>query len=126
MMDIDTHDTRHTSGVGEEGSALVFTCASCAKRVCDFCAVRGYWRVCLGCANRGGGSRSGHGNAHATGNMIGVGYGEGGCGMEVGVRGAGGGGGGAGGKVSSSGIGNVGKGMATMHGKRWVGGIGWC
>lgn len=96
MMDVD--DDR------EDCESSAFSCASCSKRVCDICAVRANWRLCLACANPG----SGNGNT--------LGYSGGGsCGMEAGVRG------GVGGAAGSA-IGH----MGMMGGKRWVGGIGWC
>jgi hypothetical protein len=85
MMDVDGDD--------DDGSA--YACANCSKRVCDTCAVRGDWRVCLECANPG----NGHGDAYVHG------YNSGGsCGMEAGT---------------TYGYGDRGE------QKRWVGGIGW-
>jgi hypothetical protein len=96
MMDID-NDLNLTAASNNDDDGRAYACASCSKRVCDTCAVRGDWRVCLECANPG----NGHGHA------VGHGYlhsGGGSCGMEAGTM---------------YGYGERGE------QKRWVGGIGW-
>lgn len=50
MLDVDGLDNMVDSEI-DEG----WQCALCAKRVCDTCAVRGDYRVCLECAVPGGG-----------------------------------------------------------------------
>jgi hypothetical protein len=92
MMDLDA-DLLLTSA-GGEGDA--YSCVQCCKRVCDTCAVRGDWRMCLECANPGNGfGRNRYGSA--AGVVGGLS-----CGMEAGAAS-----GGSGGE------------------KIWVGGIGW-
>jgi hypothetical protein len=100
MMDIDGDldlaavAAAAASTSDDNGSA--YACVHCSKRICDTCAVRGDWRVCLECANPGNGSAqaSGHGYQHGGGS----------CGMEAGTM---------------YGYGERGE------QKRWVGGIGW-
>ncbi len=82
MMDLDT-DLRpsvisSSSGGGGDGEGDAYSCAQCGKRVCDTCAVRGDWRMCLECANPGSG--------YGRGGMGGVS-----CGVEAGQGGGGGG-----------------------------------
>ncbi len=103
MMDIDAAAVDlGIPGSSDEGSA--YSCVSCGKRVCDTCAVRGDWRVCLECANPG------NGNSVSQGYGIGYGYSsgsQGSCGVEAGN------------------MHGVGAGALRMGEKRWVGGIGW-
>ena len=103
MMDIDTAAVDFgLSGSSEEGGA--YSCVNCGKRVCDTCAVRGDWRVCLECANPGNGNRLSQGHGLGYGYSSGSG---GSCGAEAGSMSA------------------QGAGALRMEDKRWVGGIGW-
>lgn len=100
MMDIDAAALGcGISGPSDEG--IGYSCVNCGKRVCDTCAVRGDWRVCLECANPGNGNRLSQGYG------MGFGYGSGSCGAEAGSMSA------------------HGAGALRMGDKRWVGGIGW-
>ncbi len=105
MMDIDAAAVNfNISRSSYEGSA--YSCVGCGKRVCDTCAVRGDWRVCLECANPG----NGNGSRVSQGYGFGYGYSSGSqrsCGVEAGN------------------VHGVGAGDLRMGEKRWVGGIGW-
>ncbi|KAF7514140.1 hypothetical protein GJ744_004465 [Endocarpon pusillum] len=103
MMDIDAAAVGFgISSSSDEGSA--YSCVSCGRRVCDTCAVRGDWRVCLECANPGNGNRRSQGYGSGYGYSSGSG---GSCGAEAGNMPA------------------QGAGASRMGDKRWVGGIGW-
>ena len=98
MMDIDGDlDLAAAAAAASDDKGCAYACANCSKRVCDTCAVRGDWRVCLECANLG----NGHGHASAG---HGYHHGGGSCGVEAGTM---------------YGYGERGE------QKRWVGGIGW-
>ncbi|ERF75919.1 hypothetical protein EPUS_01285 [Endocarpon pusillum Z07020] len=103
MMDIDATAVGYgISSSSDEG--IAYSCVNCGKRVCDTCAVRGDWRVCLECANPGNGSRFSQGYGSGYGYSSGSG---GSCGAEAGNMSA------------------QGAGASRMGDKRWVGGIGW-
>lgn len=78
MMDLDADHLLPISSAGG-GEGDVYSCAQCGKRVCDTCAVRGDWRMCLECANPGSGFRRGGYGGSALGGMS--------CGVEAGQGG---------------------------------------
>lgn len=47
-----THMTQSTSQIASEEE---YQCTNCARHVCDMCAVKGDYRICLECAMPGGG-----------------------------------------------------------------------